>query len=89
MKRFFLILLSIIAIFNLLLWPKNKYEWMEDEGMTVLPEDGNAQFYILFAAVPIVILIFTAFFANTKLDKVIFLSLGALMFFYWIFKFYI
>ena len=87
MKRFFLIFLSIFAILNLLLWPSNKYEWMETEGMKILPEDSNSGFYALFALLPILILSGMTFVAKTKKEKLWILIISGVFLLYWIYKF--
>lgn len=52
------LLLNIVCLLNIALWPVNQYEWMLLEAPDmILPMDDKATFYLLFAGLPIPMLL--------------------------------
>ena len=89
--RILLILLAIACLLNLWLMPTNKYEWMLEEGMTSLPEDGNGGFYKSLTLFPILLFAGLAllFLKNKRKDLYIALATGAILLLLWTLKFWL
>lgn len=68
----------------------HKYEWMLDEGMTSLPEDGNNGFYKSLTLFPILVFIGLAWLLLKKKQKewLIAVAVGAALFLLWLQKFW-
>lgn len=87
-KLIFFVLFNIACLLNIALWPVNQYEWMLlDEPDMVLPLDDKANFYLLFAGLPIpMLLLFLIGNLSKKAKLMVAINVGV-SFGIWMFKY--
>ncbi len=87
-KHIAFVLLGVLCLINIALWPINKYEWMlRDDPTMILPIDGNASFYAMFAVLPIALFLIFIARAKTKKTKVVTALVISVLLGVWMYKF--
>ncbi len=70
-KLIVFLLLNIVCLLNIVLWPVNQYEWMLlEEPDLILPIDDKVAFYLLFAGLPIPIILLFLIGTQTKRARI-------------------
>ena len=69
--------------------PVNKYEWMYEEGITVLPEDGNKDIKKFISLVPILFFMSLIFFVKNQKEKKILWCVFVALITFWVFRFWL
>lgn len=70
-KLIVFLLLNIVCLLNIVLWPVNQYEWMlSEEPDMILPNDDKSTFYLLFAGLPIPMLLLFLIGTQSKKAKI-------------------
>jgi hypothetical protein len=87
-KAIIFVLLNIACLVNVALWPVNQYEWMLlDEPDMILPIDDKAFFYLLFAGLPIPMLLLFLTGTQSKKSKLTVAIDVSVLFGIWLFKY--
>lgn len=87
-KLIVFLLLNIVCFLNIVLWPVNQYEWMllEKPDM-ILPIDDKATFYLLFAGLPIPMLLLFLIGTQSKRAKITVAINVSVLLGIWMFKY--
>jgi uncharacterized membrane protein YqjE len=88
-KWTFFVVASLMCLVLILCFPLNRYEWILDfDPNETLPLDDKATMYPFFAGMPVSLLILFFVFTNSKVEKMIALTVLTLLGGVWLLKFH-
>jgi len=79
---------GLCCLVLLIATPVNKYEWMYEEGVSILPEDGNKNIYRFISLVPVLLFMIFIFFVKNQKEKKILWCVFAALVLFWVFRFW-
>jgi hypothetical protein len=87
--RFLRIIFAIFCLLVVFILPKNKYEWMKEEGVTQLPVDENLGMYKLLSILPILCFLSIVLLIKDRKERIVFIGIGLCLGAFWTWKFLI